>query len=304
MLIKVLSICFFLISSQSIFAQEFTSSNLPIIVINVPWPGIFDEPKVDATMQIIFNESGEKNKITDTDFHYDGHIGIELRGQSSLQLFPKKSYGLETREADGSNRNVSLFGWPQENDYVLHSPYSDKSLIRNALTYSLASEIMGYAPRTQHCELVINDEYKGVVVMVEKIKRDKGRIDISKLDTDDNEGDDLTGGYILRFDKNSFNDVAWISPFKPDPSSPQETRFIYHYPKVNNITDQQFNYIKDYITDFENVLAGDNFKDLEDGYAKYINDSSFIEHMIINELTRNVDGYRLSTYMYLSLIHI
>ena len=294
----LLSICIIVNGSLSLFAQELTSSNLPIIVINTDGPGILDEHKVPATMRIIFNESGEINKITDTDFHYDGRIGIEHRGQSSLQLFPKKGYGLETREKDGSNRNVSLFGWPKENDYVIHSPYSDKSLIRNSLTYGLAANIMKYAPRTQHCELMINGEYLGVVVMVEKIKRDKGRVDISKLDSDDNAGDSLTGGYILRFDKHSFNDVAWISPYKPNPNSSQETRFIYHYPKVNDITDFQKNYIQNYITEFENVLAGNNFKDSLVGYSKYIDADSFIDLMIINELTRNVDGYRLSTYMY------
>jgi len=147
---------------------SFTSSNLPVIVINTNGVPIQDEPKIMATMKIINNGTGNRNNINDTPTDYDGFIGIEFRGASS-QSFPKKGYGLETRNEDGSNRNVSIMGMPSENDWVLHGPFSDKSLIRNALAYKLARPIMPYTTRTAFCEVLINNEYQGVYLFIEKM---------------------------------------------------------------------------------------------------------------------------------------
>lgn len=279
-------------------AAQFTESNLPIIVIETGGQELVDEPKIDAQMQIFYDTTGGVNQLSSTEYHFNGHIGIELRGQSSLALFPKKSYGLETRNANGENYNVSLFGWPAENDWVIHSPFSDKSLMRNALSYTIAGGIMPYAPRVKFCELIINGSYEGVVIFTEKIKRDKGRVDISNLKITDISGDQLTGGYIIKFDKGLEEETAWESPFEPVEGAWQKARFLFQYPKKDLITPEQNEYIENYITTFESILKDTNFDDPNIGYHRYINDTSFIDFMIINELAKNVDGYRLSTYMY------
>ena len=103
-------------------------------------------------------------------------------------------------DEDGENNNVELLGMPEENDWVLYAPWQDKTMIRNVLIYQLSNDIGRYTSRTRFVELFLNNEYKGVYVLMEKIKRDNNRIDISKLDPDEIEGDDLTGGYILKFD--------------------------------------------------------------------------------------------------------
>lgn len=73
----------------------FTSSNLPLVFINTNGQQIPDEPRIIAHMGIINNPSGE-NKLIDSFNEYDGRISIEIRGSSS-QMFPKKSYKIETR---------------------------------------------------------------------------------------------------------------------------------------------------------------------------------------------------------------
>ncbi|MBL7727349.1 MAG: hypothetical protein JNM68_06690, partial [Dinghuibacter sp.] len=97
-------------------AQTFTSSNLPIIVINTNGQAIVDEPKIMADMGIIHNGAA-RNNITDPFNHYNGKIGIEIRGQSSQQ-FPMKSYSIELWNASGGSVNQSLFGLPSECDWV------------------------------------------------------------------------------------------------------------------------------------------------------------------------------------------
>ena len=163
-----------------------------------------DEPKIVAQLKIIDNGSGKRNRITDLPTGYAGKIGIEIRGSSS-QMFPKKQYGFEIYNDAEEGINVSLLGLPKEEDWILNAPYTDKSLIRNALAYKWGSALGNYAPRTKFCEVVINGAYKGVFKLTEKIKRDNNRVNISKLDATTTTGNALTGGYIIKIDKHDFN---------------------------------------------------------------------------------------------------
>jgi hypothetical protein len=276
------------------------TSNLPIIVIetenSVQVP---DEPKIKAHMGISNNETG-LNEYPGTYNDYDGTIGIELRGSSSL-MFEKKGYGLETRLETGENNNVPLLGMPRENDWVLHGPYSDKSLIRNVLAYHFASEMGQYAPRTRLCELFLNNTYYGVYVLTEKIKKDTFRLDVGTLKPIDISGRELTGGYIFKLDKGDENPVDegelfWVSPYPAIDNN--EIRIQYHYPDPELMPTVQKDYIRNFVTNFEDALAGSQFYDPVLGYKPYIDMKSFIDFYLVNELAKNVDGYRLSTFLH------
>ena len=268
-------------------------SNLPIIVIETAnGQSVPDEPKIDAHMGIVDNESGI-NGFPGTFNGYDGKIGIELRGQTS-KGFPKKGYGLETRLESGENNNVSLLGMPPENDWILHGPYSDKSLIRNVLAYHFAREMGQYAPRTRLCELFLNNAYSGVYVLVEKIKRDTFRVDVGKLTPDEISDRGLTGGYIFKIDKGS--EPYWTSPYLS--INDNDINFLYHYPDHDLMPVVQRDYIKDFVTDFEDALAGPQYLDPVLGYKPYIDMKSFVDFYLANEIAKNVDSYRISTYLH------
>ncbi len=278
---------------------QLTTSNLPILLIDTEGgQPIVDEPKVPARLRIAWDSTGGYNSIEGPFNHFDGLIGIEIRGSSSAG-FDKKSYAFETRNPDGSNLNVPLLGLPKENDWVLHGPFSDKSLMRNALTYTVAGWIMRYAPRVRYVELFLNGDYQGVYVFTEKIKRDKNRVAIAELNPDENEGDDLTGGYILKFDKTegAFND-GFASKYPADLDGFGTSWFLYHYPKPDEITPQQKDYIQQYIHHLEDVLHGPDFADPHAGYRSLFDMTSFYHYLFMQELGRNVDAYRLSTYFY------
>ncbi len=277
--------------------EEPKGVGLPLISINTNGAVIVDEPKVNAKITVF-----EEDVIS-----YEGDIAIEFRGASSQALFPKKSYGFETRDANNEDLDVPLLGFPEEEDWILNGPYSDKTLLRNVLIYDLSRNMNMYASRTKLVELNVNSSYQGVYVFMEKLKRDSQRIAIEKLNEAENSGEDLTGGYILKIDKvsgsnlgegynpqNSFNS----SYAPPRGSSDKRIRFLYEYPKAEEITTAQKSYIETYINDFENALASDNFTDPTTGYAAYIDVNSFIDFFILNELSNNVDGYRLSTFMH------
>jgi len=276
----------------------FIDSNLPIFIINTNGQNIPDDPKITAHLGIIDN-GVERNSLTDPFNDYDGQIAIELRGSTSQELFDKKSFGFETQLEDGSNNNVSILGFPEENDWVLQGPFSDKTYLRNALAYRFARQTGQYASRNRFCEVILNGAYKGVYLLLEKIKQDKNRVDIADLLPTDVTGDELTGGYILKIDKlTGAVATSWISNYPPLVGSWQTTLFQVHYPKAENLKQAQLGYIKNYISDFEDMLMSSSFDDPDMGYEAWIDVQSFIDFIIVNELTKNVDAYRLSTFFY------
>lgn len=290
---NLLLLCF---HSAFALAQNFDSSTLPIIFINTQGASIADDPKVKAKMDIIYNGPGKVNNMTDKPNHYSGFIGIEYRGSSS-QMFPKKSLGIELWDDKNNSKDASLFGMPEESDWILFASYNEKSLMHNVLTMKLAREMGIYASRTQYVEVFINNQYMGVYVFMEKIKRAKGRVDISKLKEDDLKGDDITGGYIIKVDKTTGSTLGgWTSKYYNNNAGNNRTYYQYEAPKT--ITPEQKSYISSYFITAETALQSNNFRDKENGYRKYFDTQSFIKLFLTNEIAKNVDGYRISTYFY------
>ena len=235
LLLLILSFPFFL------FGQTIFTSNLPIVVINTLGQNIIDDPRILCDMGIIDNGFGAMNSFSDPFNDYNGKISIEYRGSSS-QGFPKKSYALETQDINGNNNNVSLLGLPVENDWILYSPYTDKYLMRNFLTFDLGRKMCNYCARTVYCELFVNGDYKGIYILMEKIKRDNDRLDIAKLDSDDLAGDSLTGGYIIKVDKftgTGGGGDSWQSNYNTIGGN--NLRIQYHYPESDDMLPHQKN---------------------------------------------------------------
>lgn len=275
----------------------FSSSDLPIVVLNTFGLAIPNDPKITAHMGIIDNGPGMINHLTDSSNGYDGTIGIELRGQSSTG-FPQLQYAVETRDILGQDSTVVLLGMPKESDWILYAPYTDKTCIRNALSYDISNKMGRYAVRTRFCEVVLNGDYIGIYALTENIKRDSNRVDISKLTVNDTIGDQLTGGYIVKIDK--VDGPSWNSIYPPDQTNPATSNIKYQmvYPKATEILAVQQNYIKMYIDSFENALASANFTNPLTGWRKYADESSVIDFLLANEISKNVDGYRISSYFY------
>lgn len=271
---------------------DFTDSNLPIVVINTYGQTIIDEEKINCEMGIINNGPGVRNYMTDDFNDYFGIIGIELRGSTSQQ-YPKKSYGVETRDSTGIKYNFPLLGMPPENDWVLYGAYPDKTLMRNEITFDIFSRMQPWSPRYVYCELVIDGSYKGVYSFIERIKRDDNRINIATLDSTDVTGDALTGGYVFKIDKLTGNSVTtWTSPYQ------DKLLYLYHDPKDNELTPEQAEYLENYVSAFEDAVYSAYFSDPDSGFRAYIDIVTFADFFLMQELGRTVDGYRSSSFMY------
>ena len=300
---KYLVILSFLLIPLLSFAQILTDSNLPIVVINTDGGvTIPDEPKVLATMKIIWHQDGSRNYLTDVNnpefLNYDGRIGIERRGSSSQNNFQKKPYGLTTLQSDDvTNNNVSILGMPKENDWVLNSLAYDQTGMRDFLSYELSERLGQYASRRVYCEVVVNGDYKGLYVFMEKIKVDDNRVNIEKMDATCNSYPEVTGGYITKSDKTTGGDpVAWqMQETGSGGWWPSYVDFIHHYPKPENVTSAQNNYIKNVFLGLSSVAASHNTS-VTNGIPSIIDIPSFVDFMIIAEFASNVDVYTLSTF--------
>ena len=285
---KKLTFHIYILAALNFYCEPPKEPDLPIIMINTFGQDIPDEPKIAAQMAINYNEIGNVKKYFDSSYYYKGNIGIEIRGHTS-QGFPKKQYGLETRNDDGENLNVSLFGMPEQKDWILYAPFSDKSLMRNVIAYDIYRSMGYYAPRTKFCQLLINGDYVGVYVFMEKIIKDVGRVDISSPTTEN-----FSGGYLLEFDGLNRVDSTDLYFF----TDKKQQIYTIKSPRKKNITVDQVAWIKNYFDDFEKTLFSDFFIDPEKGYYQYIDSPSWIDYILINEAFRNFDSFQSSTYLY------
>ncbi len=270
------------------------SSELPIVMINTLGQTILDGTKINCLMDIKYNGPGNITHVSDIANIYSGHIGIEIRGASS-SAYPQKPFNVETRDASGNNNNVSILGMPAENDWVLISNYNDRTLVKNLLAYKLFREMGNYSTRAQLCEVLIDSSYEGIYVIGEKIKRDNNRVNISNLNIGDTLGNQLTGGYILQ--QNYWNaNNSFQSNYSPIDHPGFDVHFLYEYPDELAIQPAQKKYIASYVDSLETALYSTNFANPVTGYRKYMDVKSFIDYFLVNEVSRNADGFKKSVF--------
>lgn len=262
------------------------STRLPIVVIStLSERGNYGE-RQPIDFKVIYR-NGAFNKLTDPATVYKDHATYEIRGQSSSD-WAKKSYNIELKDQLGATQDSPLLGMASHNDWVLAANYTDRSLIRNMLTYTLARRSNTTAPDSRFVELVMDGDYMGVYQLIAKPRRDKNRINVEKQEPFQTEH--ITGGYIFKFDKpgntyEAFKSLSGISLFAV-------------YPEYREMSSEQKTYIKAY---WDSIFVSQQDKYLLDpvrGYRNFIDVDSYLDFTIFNELCRNSDGFRFSTYMY------
>ncbi|MCR5851138.1 MAG: CotH kinase family protein [Bacteroidaceae bacterium] len=296
---------------------KLTETNLPIVFINTmalngKTTVIHKDYRVPVRMTIIDNDDGKN--YGDTLVHpgqtvnYDGWVGIKYRGTSSFHYSKKKPMGfktLKTSDVEGKKQKVELLGMPKDNDWVLMAPYHDRSMIRDVLTFELARPYFEFTPHARHCELIMDDVYRGVYILCERPRKGKYRLN---LEDPGEEGDSITGDYMVVLDGHIERQKHYYkSKYRARDENGNnivirgDIYFQYKFPEYEDMMPDhpaQLDYIDQRISDFEDALIGNNFKDPETGYRKYIDVTSFIDFMLSQEFSGNPDAYRRSTYLY------
>ena len=274
-------------------ALNFSSTNLPLVQI-LTNNQVIGVNGATINLGIIRNSNGARNHTNDPWNHFSGKAFARVRGHSTMDS-EKQSFDIELRNAAGETIAIPLLGMPAESDWVLIAQYKDKSLMRIPITYDFTRKMGDYAPRFRFVELMINGEYRGIYLLMEKIKRDKNRVNIQALNSSALDTPALSGGYILKIDRNDA--PGWTSLLPGQNPSNQHFYYNYDQPSGADITGAQVQYLKDFMNRFELAIDAEQF-DTANGYQQYMDLRSMVDFLIINEMSKNVDGYRLSTYLY------
>jgi hypothetical protein len=298
---------------------EFTS-NLPIIMVNTNGEGFPDctglsgqtasknasTLKAKRSVDVIIKDG---NNII-----YDRKARMNYRGSSSLN-FVKKSYAFCPGDANCEEKegkadyvktaklNMLGLGEAYDKDWVLYAAAADPSLMRNRLVFDSYAAMTGeWGVNSRYVELIVDGEYKGVYVFMDKITVNENRVDI-----------DEKKGFIVKFDKTDKEDRVRDLLDNGQEIGDEKTFATTRTGRKNIITydttvDQLFeiefpekddlkstwnskvNEIKSMFENFEKALAEGDFATVQ----KYIDYTSWADWFIINEYTKNVDAYRAS----------
>lgn len=242
---------------------------------------------------LVTDKENQNNHLSDTP-SLTSDIRIRIRGNSSRH-FAKAPYLIDLVNSDGTNNYQELLGMDAHHEWALHGPYLDKTLIRNYMWYNLSGLIMDYAPNVRFCELVINGEYRGLYLLTETITggKDGTRIPVS-FDRKDN----TFTGFILRHDRGSDNEFKNVDPLSIY-TRRTDKKINIVYPGVTNLTSSLKRGIELEFSAFEKAIYSYDFDDEEKGYKGTVDIDSFVDYLLINEISLNRDAGLFSTYIYM-----
>ena len=232
------------------------------------------EEYVDATFRLVEDAAtrspGDETLLTGQ---------IRGRGNTTWGM-PKKPYRLKLGE------KAPLLGMPADKSWLLLANYSDKTMLRNATAMRMAAmDGKGYAPRSHFVELMLNGRYEGTYQLCEKVELSRHRVDVG--------GD---GGFLLEADAKARGDAdARLFSVRhiEAPINIKEPEVEYG--------DEDYAYVRDFVTATDSVLFSDRFTDPSDGWRKYMDMDSFVDWYLVNEIARNNDAVMYSScYMHLA----
>ena len=296
------------------------TSTLPVIIVNTNGVG-FPVNNFGGTPSKNADKMKEKVsvdvKIYDGNtMVYDRKARMNYRGSSSLN-FLKKSYafcpGKDNCVEDKGRldyvktekMNMLGIGTAKDKDWVLYAAAADPSLMRNRLMFDTFRDMTGgWNVNSRYVELYVDGEYKGVYVMMDKVTKNEGRVNI----TDEN-------GFIVKFDKTDLADryeadgdkktfKSLYSGYDGESGNGMKTydtyidqRFEIEYPEMEDVEEDNpgmwaktVNDIKTLFNNFESNLKAGNYAEVQ----KIIDYTSWADWFIISEYAKNMDAYRAS----------
>jgi CotH kinase protein/Chitobiase/beta-hexosaminidase C-terminal domain/Lamin Tail Domain len=283
--------------------REF-NSNLPLILLNTPVaipqyvnPSL---PRAPASCYVIEPQAGRTSirglpQVVEL-------AGLEIFGQTAAG-FPKKPYRVELQDVNGNDKKVSILGMPAEADWRLINPYTDKCLMNNFLAYELFEQMGHYQMRRHFVEVfvhsgsgrVTSNDYSGIMLITEILEQGPNRVNIDKLAPTDTTEPRISGGYIFKKDKDSPGDLNFQTTGAGGFGG---QALKIHEPKPREITTNQLRWLTNYLGLMEKALYATTWQTATgtNHYSYYLDVDSFVDQFMIVEFTKQIDGYRLSTF--------
>ncbi|HKX62982.1 MAG TPA: lamin tail domain-containing protein [Verrucomicrobiae bacterium] len=286
------------------------NSDLPVVVLHTfgapPYPFGYANSNHTPAFMSVYEPRGGRTALTNPPATIS-RIGINIHGGSTA-AYPKSSFNLETWDESNRDTDVALLGMPPESDWLFHAVNNfEPALIHHSFINELSRQASRYAPRTRLVEVFIStaaggiigsNQYNGLYVVLEKIKRNPERVALDRLDPQDTNGPAVTGGYLMKIERVEPHERAFA--VRTVGTVPGNT-IIYQDPEGLAIErperDPQERYIVDYFGAAATNLAAANFTNAITGYSQFIERDSWVDSHILNVLAFNVDAFRLGGFL-------
>ena len=288
------------------------SSKLPVLFLSTQ-SGSMDLINSDKELE----ESGEIMLLDEAGgLLYEGKAdNIRARGNSTFGLL-KKPYQFALQE------KADFFGFGSARKWALLADGYDETKLRNEIAFGLSRALgMEYTPEGKHVDVYCNGEYYGVYYLCEKVEIAEGRLEIADMEehtkavygqtelenlasveaedgmrkwTNTEVGaEDISGGYLFERElKDRYQEE--MSGFV----TTQGDAYVLASPKY--ATEEQVNYIAAYMQEFQDALWQEDGMHPETGrhYSTYIDEDSFVNKYLMEEVLRNYDGGVTSSFFY------
>ena len=256
-------------------APAWLETGLPVVYVDTE--GGREVQSVTEYLPAVLRIQGEENPL--------GETACSIRGRgNSTWTWPKKPYLIKLDSKE------SLLGMPRHKRWILLANFMDRTMMRNLVAMKVASMThLDWTPRCESVELVMNGKHVGNYLLIEQIRVDKDRVPVTEMTPEDNEGEAVTGGYLLELDFHYDNEAQWEDPHGQgnEPGFEKSIPFGVKYPDPEDLTEAQLSYIRQYIYDTAEALYGTDFQDPQKGYAAYLDVDSFIDYWIVFEVMVN-----------------
>lgn len=164
---------------------------------------------------------------------------------------------------------VSLLDMPSHKDWELNPNVYDITMLHNQTAFFMSQmSKLDYTPRFRYVDLMFNGRYYGTYMLGEYLSVGSTRVNV---------GDD---GFIM-----SIGYLTSGSSFKTDYLE-QPVSVLYPTSQSALIV----NYIADVVREAEGVLFSSRFADESYGWRKYMDENSFVDWYLINEIAKNQSG--------------
>ncbi len=256
-------------TAQSKYTITVRNTGLPVVEIKtVSEVKSKTEWQEGATMTI---------RLADGTVDYEGSLSIRGRGNSTWN-YPKKPYALKL------DKKAEILKMPKHKRWIMLANWKDRTLLRNDAAFWLSKQTdMAYTVRGEFVELVMNGKLMGNYYLCEQIKIDPNRLDIAEMEPGETDESLISGGYLMELDTyfdevNKFKSTKFNLPFQ------------FKQPDEEELSSAAFTYMKNYITELEDILA-DETRLQNHEYEKYLDVDSSIDWFFVHELATNTEPY-------------
>lgn len=243
---------------QSVITPDLIDTGLPVVIIETEnRMSVFSKEEYVEASMIIKHEGHTLHRNT---------MRIRGRGNATWFNYPKKPFRIKLDE------KTDLLGMGAEKDWVMLANYGDKTLMRTAFALKLSERMnFPWTPKHRFVEVFLNGEYIGNYNLTEHIEQGENRINVPER------------GYIIERDDYYREEPVWFQ------SAYRGYGFSFKNPDTDDITEQEVEYIRRYVDDFEAALASASFSDPVEGFKRYIDLYSFARWFVFQQILANID---------------